>query len=99
MFEAAKTAQHVLNMCIRAFDYLPPVDVTFGDYLRALVTADPEFVSGDEMRQRHSMGTIVALDATIAWGGPIDTFVTLGGPLGWEYVNDGLGRLQYPHDI
>jgi hypothetical protein len=27
-------------MSIRAFDYLPPFDITFGDYLRALVTAD-----------------------------------------------------------
>ncbi len=38
--EASKVAQQILHMCIRAFDYLPPVDVTFGDYLRALVTAD-----------------------------------------------------------
>ena len=38
--EAAATAQSTLTMCIRAFDYLPPVDVTFGDFLRALVTAD-----------------------------------------------------------
>ena len=35
-----KSAQHVLNMCIRALDYCPPVDITFGDYLRALITAD-----------------------------------------------------------
>src|SRR6185436_1406767 len=34
--EASKSAQHVLNMCIRALDYCPPVDVTFGDYLRAI---------------------------------------------------------------
>ena len=38
--EAAAAAQTVLTMCIRAFEYLPPVDITFGDYLRALVTAD-----------------------------------------------------------
>ncbi len=45
--EAAKTARHVLNMCIRALDYLPPVDVTFHDYLRAIITADFEMVSDD----------------------------------------------------
>lgn len=38
--EAAKSAQHVLQMCIRALDYCPPLDITFGEYLRAIVTAD-----------------------------------------------------------
>jgi hypothetical protein len=38
--EAATVAQHILSMCIRALDYCPPVDITFGEYLRALVTAD-----------------------------------------------------------
>jgi hypothetical protein len=50
--EAAKTANSVLTMCIRAFEYLPPVDVTFGDYLRALVTADYEVYPEDPVRQR-----------------------------------------------
>lgn len=53
--EAAKTAQQVLTMCIRAFDYLPPVDVTYGDYLRALVTADIELEPADQMGLRASM--------------------------------------------
>jgi hypothetical protein len=53
--EAATTAQYILNMCIRAFEYLPPVDVTFGDYLRALVTADYELVPDDELGQRAAM--------------------------------------------
>ena len=53
--EAAGTAQSILNMCIRAFDYLPPVDVTFGDYLRALVTADRELVPDDPYRQRAAV--------------------------------------------
>jgi len=45
--EAAKTAEHFLNMCIRALDYCPPVGLTFGDYLRALVTADRDMVPED----------------------------------------------------
>ncbi len=32
---ATKAGQHVLRMCIRALDYCPPVDLTFGEYLRA----------------------------------------------------------------
>jgi len=53
--EASATAQSVLNMCIRAFEYLPPVDITFGDYLRALVTADYELNPGDVYGLRANM--------------------------------------------
>src|SRR6185436_15006319 len=47
--EAAKTANHFLNMCIRALDYCPPVDINFGDYLRALITADSDLVPSDPL--------------------------------------------------
>ncbi len=40
--EASLAAEQVLEMCIRALDYLPPIDVTFFEYLRALITADAE---------------------------------------------------------
>ena len=50
--EAAKSAQHVLNMCIRALDYCPPVDLTFGEYLRALITADYDLVHDDDLGYR-----------------------------------------------
>ena len=45
--EAAMASQHVLHICIRALDYCPPVDLTFGDYLRALITADYDLVQDD----------------------------------------------------
>lgn len=45
--EASKVAGQVLTMCIRALDYCPPVDITFGDYLRALITADRDLVPDD----------------------------------------------------
>jgi hypothetical protein len=50
--EATKSASHVLDMCIRALDYLPPVDVTFFEYLRALITADFDVVSDDRHNYR-----------------------------------------------
>jgi hypothetical protein len=50
--EAAKTASHVLNICVRALDYCPPVDLNYGDYLRALITADKELVQDDEHHYR-----------------------------------------------
>jgi subtilisin family serine protease len=45
--ETRKAARHVLHMCIRALDYCPAVDITFGEYLRALITADADLVPRD----------------------------------------------------
>jgi hypothetical protein len=48
--EAAACSQRILGMCIRALDYCPPVDITFGEYLRGIITADLDTM-GDE---RHT---------------------------------------------
>ena len=53
--EASKSAKHVLEMCIRALDYCPPVDITFGDYLRALITSDYDFYPEDEHNYRTAI--------------------------------------------
>jgi hypothetical protein len=50
--EAAKSASHVLKMCIRALDYCPPVDITFGEFLRAIITADVDLVNEDTRHYR-----------------------------------------------
>ncbi|HEY0836997.1 MAG TPA: S8 family serine peptidase [Azospirillum sp.] len=53
--EAAKIARHWLDICIRALDYCPPVDITFGDYLRALITADRDLVPEDKRSYRVAL--------------------------------------------
>jgi hypothetical protein len=45
--QAARTATRIQNICLRALDYCPPVDITFGDYVRALVTADRDAMPED----------------------------------------------------
>ncbi|WP_209427800.1 S8 family serine peptidase [Pararhodobacter sp. SW119] len=50
--EASTAASHVLQMVIRALDYCPPVDITFGEYLRALVTGDRDMVPNDGLHYR-----------------------------------------------
>lgn len=79
--EAAKAAQSILSMCIRAIEFLPPVDVTFGDYLRALVTADHELYPEDMLGQRAALiesfrqrgiypeGVRSLAEESLIWGG------------------------------
>ncbi len=50
--EASKVAAQILNICIRALDYCPPVDIVFGEYLRALITADTDLVPYDKLGYR-----------------------------------------------
>jgi len=44
---ACKMAAQFLSICIRAIDYCPPVDLTFGEFLRAVITADFDLVRDD----------------------------------------------------
>lgn len=53
--EAAKAAQHFANICIRALDYCPPIDISFGDFLRAMITADYDLVPGDRHGYREAL--------------------------------------------
>jgi hypothetical protein len=50
--EAAKAADHMLRICVRALDYVPPVDLRFGEFLRAMITADADLVPDDPLRYR-----------------------------------------------
>ena len=50
--EAARVARHILRICIRALDYVPPVNLTFGEYLRGIVTADYDLMPSDEYGYR-----------------------------------------------
>ncbi len=61
--EAAKSARHVLRICIRAMDYVPPVNVDFGDYLRAIITADHDLYPEDDHNYRRAI-----IEAFSAWG-------------------------------
>jgi hypothetical protein len=61
--EAAAAAEEVLALCIRAMDYVPPTDITFGEFLRALITADYDRSPDSGKRNR-----IAFIDAFRSWG-------------------------------
>jgi hypothetical protein len=69
---ATKSAQHVLKLSIRALDYMPPVDPRFGDFLRALITADSDLVPDDRFGYR-----VAFIEAFGARGIPADGVRTL----------------------
>jgi hypothetical protein len=78
--EAAKTAKHILTMCIRAIDYGPPVDLSFGDYLRALITADYDVFPDDSRNYR-----VALIEAFRKWGiYPEDVRTLSVDSLRWE---------------
>lgn len=52
---ASKLADQFMDIVIRAIDYLPPVDVEFGEYLRAMITADFELVPDDPWGYREAL--------------------------------------------
>jgi hypothetical protein len=52
---ASKTADNFLNICVRALDYCPPVDILFGDFLRAMITADHHLFPDDKYGYRAAL--------------------------------------------
>ncbi|WP_146069184.1 hypothetical protein [Arthrobacter sp. ZGTC412] len=80
--EAAQTADRILGMVVRAFDYLPVLDVTFGDVVRAVVTADSALYPDDQLRLRGNLveafrrrgivpsGVSSLSDESLAWPTP-----------------------------
>jgi hypothetical protein len=53
--EASELAQQFLSICVRAIDYCPPVDLRFGEFLRAMVTADYDLVPDDPLAYREAL--------------------------------------------
>jgi hypothetical protein len=53
--QASTLASQFLSICIRAIDYCPPVDIQFGEYLRALITADRALVPDDPYNYREAL--------------------------------------------
>ncbi len=81
--EAAQCARRVMRICIRAMDYTPPVNVTFGDYLRAILTADHDLFPEDKQGYRDAF-----LEAFSAWGIlPRDVNVPSVGALLWPTLS------------
>lgn len=86
---ASRIASHFLNICIRAVDYCPPVDLEFGEYLRALITADYDLVPDDHHGYREAL-----VDSFLSRGiQPSDVPDLSEQALLWEPLPKQIGRL------
>jgi len=77
--KASSTADIFFKVCVRALDYCPPVDVTFGDFLRAVITSDIDLHPDDNAGLRDAFmqafrvrgivpdGSAYFSDVAIAW--------------------------------
>jgi hypothetical protein len=52
---ASQMAVMFFQLCARAIDYCPPVDITFGDFLRALITVSKDIDPLDTMGVRDAL--------------------------------------------
>lgn len=92
--EASRTARQFLSICIRAIDYCPPVDVTFGDFLRAMITSDYDMVTDDKHGYR-----VALIESFRQWGiSPDDVRTVSEEHLRWPFVRsedqDGWNAFQ-----
>lgn len=51
----SRLASQFQSLIIRAIDYCPPVDIRFGEFLRAMITADRELVPDDPWAYREAL--------------------------------------------
>src|SRR5262249_50147664 len=63
---AAEMATTFFRLCARALDYCPPVDVTFGDFLRALITVSRDLDPTDNDGVRDALMEAFRLRAIYA---------------------------------
>jgi hypothetical protein len=86
--EASRTAEQFFRVCVRALDYCPPVDITFGDFLRAVVTADFDLHPADEAGIRDAFMQAFRLRGIV----PESASFFSEGAIAWERAEPG----RYP---
>ena len=80
--EASRTAEMFFGICARALDYCPPVDITFGDFLRAVITADIELYPNDPDGVRDALMQSFRLRGIV----PGDALYFSEGSLCWPKI-------------
>lgn len=107
--EACRCANSVLEMCVRGLDYLPPVSPTFGEYLRAIITADADLYPEDPYKYRVALaeafrkrgipvpGCLSFAPDSLLWEPPdLSPFTAIGPDIDpHKLFADALGQMIY----
>ena len=108
---ASRLASHLLTMCIRAIDYCPPVDITLGEYLRALITADRDLVPDDDWSYREALidafrkrrifpdGVTALTEDALLWERPKEGICVEGLNFGMLRFAGDPGRAANPDEV
>lgn len=98
---AARIADETLTMIVRAFDYMPPMDMTFGDFLRATVTSHAAVAPDDRLGLRAALieafraraiypeGVLSLSEGSVTWpeADPALTPIDLTDALDWFHYD------------
>jgi len=83
--QASRTAELFFTVCVRALDYCPPVDITFGDFLRAVVTSDFDLHPDDEAGLRDAFMQAFRVRGIVPEGSDFFTDVSVAWPRAQGY--------------
>jgi hypothetical protein len=78
--EASRTASEFFLICVRALAYGPPVDITFGDFLRAVITAGRDLQPADPDGVRDAFMQAFRLRGIVADSAPFFSEDALAWP-------------------
>jgi hypothetical protein len=87
---ASCIAEEFFTICARAIDYSPPLDITFGDFLRALLTSHLDLHPIDPDGVRDALMQAFRLRGIVAEGAEYFSEESLC----WPKVNDSLPRVE-----
>ncbi len=83
--QASRSADLFFTVCVRALDYCPPVDITFGDFLRAVITADFDVHPVDDLGLRDAFMQAFRVRGITPDGSDFFTDVAIAWPAAKDY--------------
>jgi hypothetical protein len=83
--QASSTAEIFFKVCVRALDYCPPVDITFGDFLRAVITSDFDLHPDDDAGVRDAFMQAFRVRGIVPDGSAFFSDVAIAWPTAKDY--------------